>query len=316
MAYLRSVQDGNLMPLYQLAEFKPITKTQQKELNTWNDLFTMIDAKTVTSGVTTDLDKVIGGRTAVEEENRDIKRTLTRLLTDSMTVFSAMRNGNLLDNGNEDEVIRLHVVGAESSSEEILNIQIFFNVVSNLTRRKLHLVFIGPLLLFPPGQVPILNPAIILFQGTYQDYVLTSDYEKPDCIVGFYPGLYDGTYNWLPAVVQAIVKKVPFLVTCDCKEDYDKTKEWLMKGTHMKPKIVQDHLNPFGSWQAVQEVSGSNSVTKRNMFSLFIMGGDLGALRPLCMVEDENFELIPVSFRFLGENALSDIVKLKKSGKI
>ena len=316
MAYLRSFQDGNLMPLYQLAKFKPITKTQQKELNTWNDLFTMLDMKTVTPGVTTDLDKVIGGRTAVEEGNRDIKRTLTRLLTDSMTVFSAMRNGNLLDNGDEDEVIRLHVVGAESS-EEILNIQVFFNVVSNLTRRKLHIVFIGPLLLSPPGQVQILNSAAILFRGTYQDYVLTSDYQKPDCIVGFFPGLYDGTYNWLPAVVQAIVKKVPFLVTCDSKEDHDKTKEWLMKGTHMKPKIVQDHLNPFGSWQVVQEVSGSNSVTKRNMFSLFIMGGDLGALRPLCMVEDENFELIQVLFtRLLGENALSDIVKLKKSGKI
>ena len=313
---LTGVGDGNLLPLYRLAKFKPVTKTQQKELNTWNDLFTMLDKKTVTPGVTTDPDKVIGGRTAVEEANRDIKRALTCVLTDAMTVFSAMKNFNLLDNGEEDEVIRLHVVGAEPS-EEILKIHVFFNVVSNLTRRKLHIVFIGPLLLSPPGQVHIVNPAIILFRGTYQDYILTSDYEKPDCIVGFFPGLYDGTYNWLPAVVYAISQKIPFLVTCNGKEDHRRTKEWLMKRTHMKPDIVQDCLNPFGSWEAVQHVPGSNSVIKRNMYSLLLIGGDLDALQPFLQVEDENkVELLQISFRLMKNNSMSDIMELKKSRKI
>ena len=307
--------DGNLMPLYELAKFKPITKTQQKELNTWKDLFTMLHKRAVMPRMTTDLDKLIGFRTAVEEGNRAIKRTLTYVLTDAMTVVYAMKNVNLLNNSDEAKVIKLHIVGAEPK-EEILKIKIFLNTVSNLTRRKLNIVFIGPLLLSPPGQVQIVNPAITLFRGTYQDYILTSDYEKPDCIVAFFPGLYHETYNWLPAVIQAIAKKVPFLVTCDGKEDHHATKEWLMKGTYMKPKIIHDRLNPFGSWQAAQDVPGSNSVSKRNMFSLLIMGGDLGALRPLLQVEDEKFELIQVLFRFLGENALSDIMKLKKSRKI
>ena len=316
MDYLTGVGDGNLFPLYQLAKFKPVTKTQQKELNTWNDLFTMLDKKTVTLGVTTYLDKVIGGKTAVEEGNRDIKRALTYVLTDAMTVFSAMKNLNLLDNGDEDEVIiMLHVVGAEPS-KEILNVHVFFNVVSNLTRRKLHIVFIGPLLLSPPGQVQIVNPAIILFRGTYQEYILTSDYERPDCIVGFFPGLYDGTYNWLPAVVYAISQKIPFLVTCNGKEDHRRTKEWLMKGTRMKPDIVQDYLNPFGSWEAVQDVPGSNPVIKRNMYSLLLIGGDLDALQPLLQVEDEKVELLQISFRVMKNNSMIDIMELKKNRKI
>lgn len=317
--YLKGVQDGNLMPLYKLAKFNPITKTQQKKLNTWSDLFTMLDKITVTPGVRKDLDKLIGYTctTAVEVGNRDIELALTRLLTDSMTVFSMMKNANLLDNCEKDKVIRLHVIGAEPS-EEIVTMHVFFNVVSSISGCKLRIVFIGPLLLFPPGQVPVqmVYPAITFFQGTYQDYILTSDYEKPHCIVAFFPGLYDGTYNWLPAVVHAVAKKIPFLVTCCSKEDHCKTKEWLMNGTYMKPEIVQDYLNPFGSRQAVQEVPGSNSVCKRNMFSLLLMGGDLGALQPLLKVEDENVELMQVLFKSMGKNSLSDIMKLKKSGKI
>ena len=317
MDYLKGVQDGNLIPLYKLAKFNPITKTQQKKLNTWSDLFTILDKITVTPGVRTDLDKLIGHNTAVEAGNRDIELALTRILTDSMTVFSMMKDVNLLDNCEEDKVIRLHVIGAEPS-EEIVTMHIFFNVLSSISRCTLRIVFIGPLLLFPPGQVPVqmLYPAITFFQGTYQDYILTSDYEKPDCIVAFFPGLYDGTYNWLPAVVQAVAKKIPFLVTCCSKEDHCKTKEWLMNGTHMKPEIVQDYLNPFGSRQAIQEVSGSNSVSKRNMFSLLLIGGDLGALRPLLKVEDENVEHMQVLFKSMGKNSLSDIMNLKKSGKI
>ena len=143
---------------------------------------------------------------------------------------------------------------------------------------------------------------------------MTSDYNKPDCVVAFSPGLYDGTYNWLPVVVHAIAKKVPFLVTCDSKEDYHKTKEWLMKD--MKPEIVQDYLNPFCSWDAKQFVSGSNSISKMNMYSLILIGGDLGALQPLLRVEDDNVELFRVLYRFLGKNAWNDIQKLKKGGKI
>ena len=295
MDYLRGVGDGNLMPLYQLNHVKPITKTQQKELNTWNDLFAMIEPGIMTMNV---------------------KRALTHVLTDPMSVFYAMKQVTLLDNGDEDKAIRLHVVGAEPS-EEISKIKVFFHVLSNITGRKLHIVLIGPLLIFlPEGQVDIVNPEITCFRGTYQDYILTSDYEEPHCILAFFPGLYDGTYNWLPAVAQAIAKKVPFLVTCNSKEDHQKTKDWLMKGTHMKPEIVQDYLNPFDSWKAVQDVSGSNSVSKRNMFSLLFMGGDLDAVGPLLRLEDENVELVQVLFRFLGENELSDIMKLKKSGKM
>lgn len=313
--YLGDVQDENLMPLCQLPKLKPITKTQQKELNTWNDLFTILEKTTVIPRMKTDLGNVMFCRTFIEEGQKDIKPTLTNVLTDPMTVFYGMKNFNLFNSGDEDKILRLHVVGAEPD-EEMPQIQVYFDVLSNITGCQLHIVFIGPLLLSPPGQVQIVNSAIALFRGTYQDYILTSDYKKPDCIVAFYPGLYDGTYNWLPVVVQAVAKKIPFLVTCNGKEDYDKTKIWLMKGTHMKPEIVQDHLNPFGSWQAVQEVSGSNSVSKRNMYSLVLMGGDLGALRPLLQVEDEKLEFIQVLCRFLPGNSLSDIIKLKKSGKI
>ena len=279
MDYLRDVGDENLMPLYQLNNFKPITKTQQKELNTWNDLFAMLEP-----GMTT-----------------DVKRALTRVLTDPMTVFYAMKQVTLLDSGDEDKAIRLHVVGAEPS-KEISKIKVFFNVLSNITGRKLHIVFIGPLLIFlSEGQVEIVNPEITFFRGTYQDYILTSDYEEPDCILAFFPGLYE--YNWLPAVAQAIAKKVPFLVTCNSEEDHQNTKDWLMKGTHMKPEIVQDYRNPFDSWKAVQNVSGSNKVSKRNMFSLLFMGGDLD-------------EKVLFRLRFLGENELSEIMELKKSGKM
>ncbi len=296
MDYLRGVGDGNLMPLYQLNIVKPVTKTQQKELNTWNDLFAMIEPEMMTT---------------------DVKRALTRVLTDPVTVFYAMKQISLLDNGDEDKAIRLHVVGAEPS-KEISKIKVFFHVLSNITGRKLHIVFIGPLLVFlPEGQVEIVNPEITFFRGTYQDYILTSDYEEPDCILAFFPGLYDGTYNWLPAVAQAIARKVPFIVTCNSKEDHQKTKDWLMKGTHMmKPEIVQDYLNPFDSWEAVQDISGSNKVSKRNMFSLLFMGGDLGVVRPLLRLEDEKVELVQVLFRSQGKCSLSDILELKKSGKM
>ena len=296
--YLGGVGDGNLMPLYQLAKFKPVTKTQQKELNTWNDLFAMIDKTTV-------------GPASTE----DIQRALTQILTDPMTLFYAMKRVNLLDNGDENKVIKLHIVGAEPAVE-IPRIGIFINVTSNIICSKLHIVYIGPLLISAPGEVQNMSPAVALFRGTYQDYILSSDYKKPDCIVAFFPGLYDGTYNWLPAVVQAVAKKVPFLITCCGNEDHDKTKKWLMEGTHMKPEIVQDYLNPFCSWQAVQDVSGSNSISKRNMFSLFLMGGDLDALRPLLQTEDEKVELVQVLFTLQKNESMSDIMKLKKSGKI
>ena len=315
MDYLRGVGDGNLMPLYQLGKFKPITKKQQKELNTWDDLFAMLDMRTRIPKMTTDPDTVIRLGTAVEEQGRDFKRPLTYVLTDPMTVFYAMKQVTLLDNGDEDKIMRLHVVGAEPR-KEILKIKVFYNVMLNLTGRKLHIVYIGPLLISPPGHVQILNPVITIFRGTYQDYILTSDYEKPDCIVAFFAGLYNGTYNWLPAVAQAIAKKVPFLVTCDSKEDHQKTKEWLMKRSYMKPEIVQDYLNPFSSWEVDQHVSGSNSFCKPNMFSLLIIGGDLDVLGRLLRVKDEKVELLQVLFRFQKKDALCDILKLKKSGKI
>ena len=306
MDYLRGVGHGNLVPLYQLARFKPIPKAQQKELNTWNDLFTMLDKRRAGPELTTELEKII--------RYEDIKRTLTYALTDPMTVFYAMKKVNLWNNGDKNKVIRLHVLGAETRVE---NHKVLFNVLSNITGRKLHIVYIGPLMIFSPGQKPKANPEFTVFQGIYQDYVLTSDYQKPDCIVAFFPGLYDGTYNWLPAVAHAIATKVPFLVTCSYKEDYQKTKEWLMKRTGMKPEIVQDYLNPFCSWEAWQEVPGSNSVKKRNMFSLVLLGGDFGGdLQRLLQVEDEKFELLQVSLRSLGIISLSDIMKLKKSGKM
>ena len=162
----------------------------------------------------------------------------------------------------------------------------------------------------------VLNEAITLFGGTYQDYILTSDYQKPDCVVALFPGLYDGAYNWLPAVVHAIAKEVPFLVTCNNKEDYHKTKKWLMNEKFIKPEIVQNYLNPVCSWQAGQRVPGSNSLIKRNMYSLLLMGGDLHNLRPLLETEDEKFELLEMLFGLQGNNSMRDIMKLKKNGKI
>ena len=88
MDCLKGVRDGgNLIPLYKLAKFNSITKTQQKKLNTWIDLFTILDKITVTPAVRTDLDKLIGYTTAVEVGNKDIELALTRILTDSMTVL-------------------------------------------------------------------------------------------------------------------------------------------------------------------------------------------------------------------------------------
>ena len=310
--FLKGVDDGNLIPLYQLAKFKPISKTQQKELNTWNDLFTMIDKKTFTPKMIAALNKCINER---DFDDSVIKRTLTYVLTDPMTVFYAMKNVCLLENCEKDKVISLHVVGAEPK-QEILNIAVFFNVVSNLCGCKLQVALIGPLVTSPPGQVEIFNPAITLFRGTYQDYILTSDYQKPDCVVALFPGLYDGTYNWLPAIVHAIANKVPFLITCDAEEDYHETKKWLTNEKFMKPEIVQDYLNPFCSWKAVQEVSGSNSISKRNMYSLLLMGGDIHNLQSLLQVEDEKFELLQVFCRLQGNNSMCDIMKLKKNGKM
>ena len=302
MEYLRGVGDGKFMPLYQLSNFKVITKTQQKELNAWIDLFTMIDKRML-------IDRPLFPN--------DIQRALTEALTDAMTLFYAMEKVNFFDNTDEDKVVKLHVVGAEPTVElEILRVKIFLNVVANITRRKLQIVYIGPLLISPAGQVQHLTPDITAFRGTYQDYILTSDYEKPDFIVAFFPGLYDGTYNWLPAVAQAVAKKVPFLVTCNTKDDYRKTKEWLMKGSRINPEIVQDYLNPFCSWVTEQRFPGSNSILKRNMFVLLFMGGDLDYLQQLLRVEDENVEILQTFFRLQGKKSLSDIMKLKKSGKM
>jgi hypothetical protein len=293
----------NVKPLYVMKEFKPVTKAQQKGLDSWDDLFTMLEETNVGLKLTTGDDEIV---------QNTVRRTLTEILTDPMTVFYAMKKMSLLDNGDEDKVIRLHVVGAEPN-EEIRRINEFLIVMSS-TGRKIHVVYIGPLLKFPPGEEPKVNPAITLFQGNYQEYILTSEYEEPDCIVAFYPGLYDYP-SWLPVVFQAIVKKVPFLVTCDSKEDYNKTKEW-MELSVMKPEIVQDYLNPFASTVATQNVPGSNSVCKRNMFSLLLIGGDLHAWRPFLQVRDEKAE-IPLAFRDLrGTEILSDIVKLNNSGKM
>ena len=145
--FLKGVGDGNLIPLYQLPKFKLITKTQQKGLNTWNDMFIMIDKKTFTPKMTADLCQCIHQRDFLDSV---IKRTLTSVLTDPMTVFYAMKNVSMLDNGDNDKVISLHVVRAEPQ-QEILKIAVFYNVLSNLTRCKLHVVLIGPLLTSPPG---------------------------------------------------------------------------------------------------------------------------------------------------------------------
>ena len=312
MDFLRGVGDKNLISLYQLENFKPITEAQQKELSTWNDLFTMIDKQPVSPKMMANFAKYIHGR---DFDESVIHRSLASVLTDPMTVLYAMKKFSLFDNYERDKVISLHVVAAEPQ-QEILNIAIFNKVVSNLSGCKLQVALIGPLLTSLPGQVEIVNPAITLFRGTYQDYILTSDYKKPDCVVALFPGLYDGTYNWLPAVVHAIAKKVPFLITCDTKEDYHKTKKWLTNEKFMKPEIVQDYLNPFCSWKAGQEVSGSNSFSKRNMYSLLLMGGDIHNLQSLLQVEDEKFEHLQVFFRLQGNNSMCDIMKLKKNGKM
>ena len=307
MDFLRGCGEENFLPLYKLAEFQLITKPQQKELNTWNDLFAMVDKWTNGLELLTNFkDKIL--------RYGDTKRTLTHVLTDPMTVFYAMKKVDLLDNGDEDKIIRLHVVGAETH-EEFLKINVLFDVLSKLTGRNLHIVYIGPLLIIP-AQEPSVDPVITFFRGTYQDYILTSDYQKPDCIVAFHAGLYDGTYNWLPAVVQAVAENVPFLVTCNSKEDYQRTKEWLMKRALIAPEIVQDYFNPFCSWEAWQGRVGSNSVCKRNMFCLLFIGGNLDILQHFLRVEDEKQELVQFSCKLLWKNSWSDIMILKKSGKI
>ena len=318
MEYLRGIGDGKFLPLYQLPKFKPITPLQRKELNTWTDLFTIIDKKTRRPKMTTDFDRAKYCKcfqAEVEERERNIKSLLTFVLTDPMTVFHALKQVGLLNNRDKDKILRLHVVGAEQTVE-IPSSRVFFNVLSNLTGCELRIVYVGPLLTSPPGQVEIVNPVITSFRGTYQDYILTSDYRKPDCIVAFFPGFYDETYIWLPAVAHAIATKVPCLFTCNSKDDYEKTKEWLMGRCQMKPQIIKDYRNPFVSWEAGLVVLGSNSIMKRNMFSLLFMGGDLGALRPLLRIEDDNVDLFHVLLRSRNINSLGALLKLKKSGKM
>ena len=259
---------------------------------TWEDLFKMLDNTT-----------------------NVWKRALADALTDPMTVLHAMREMSLLDNGDKNKVIRMHVVGAEPNEVEINRFLVFVDVISKFTGRKFHIVYIGPLLTSSSsGQKLKDHPEFISFRGTYQEYILTSEYEEADCIVAFFPGLYISTYNWLPVVFQAIAKKVPFLVTCGSKGDLKNTKEWL-EGSGMEP-IVHEYQNPFGSLHAIQHVPGSNYVKRRNLFCLLFKGGELHDLRRLLQVENEKEVAVQDLLERLGDDPCRDIIKLNKSGKM
>eukprot|EP00092_Neocalanus_flemingeri_P033283 GFUD01036195.1.p1 GENE.GFUD01036195.1~~GFUD01036195.1.p1 ORF type:complete len:617 (-),score=147.89 GFUD01036195.1:90-1712(-) len=331
---LKGCGEGDLIPIQGIRNFAPVSTEEQEGLKTWEDWFSLPDNKE--NWAQMDSVKMMMSRMCPDSDvgdlTKDVKDALTGALTDPMTVFYAMKQAGLLTNvGNK--VVRLHVVGAEPHVE-IMKIKAFFALLSSIIGPNLRIILIGPLLKSPP--VPEADPVITSFGGTYQDFLQAGDYKKPDCIVAFFPGIYDPTYNWLPTVAHAIVKDIPFLVTCTYEEDYVKTKEWLVTGSGMKPEIVLDCPNPFASLGICQKPAGSNIIHSRNMFYLLVKGGQLGSVGGLlelrddlekaaddnmgnviaAMAKNDIAAMAKMQLASIQEDSMKDLMKLRKIGML
>ena len=123
------------------------------------------------------------------------KKALTGALTDPMTVFYALREAKLLDI-KRAKVLRIHVVGAEPT-KELATAKCFIFGLTSLYGPNLKVAMIGPLL--RPFASPQFDSAdeekaweastpLTCFGGTYQEYIGTRGYTRPDLIAAFYPG--------------------------------------------------------------------------------------------------------------------------------
>ena len=114
-----------------------------------------------------------------------MKKAFTGVLTDAMTVFHALREVKL-----RGRVLRIHVVGAEPSKEGMTVKCFLAGLISLYFRDETKVTMIGPLLTNPP-EIELEHdpdPALRSFGGTYQEYLGSRCYKRPDLIAAFYPG--------------------------------------------------------------------------------------------------------------------------------
>ena len=323
---MKDYGDGDLIPIQGFRGFGPVSQTELETLNTWKDWFSLDNNKETWKmmDMVENSTKMMGYLQALQSEagslTNSAKVALTVALTDPMTVIHMLKQAGLLTKLVGDKVIRFDIVGAEPR-EESLKMLTLLAVFRSIGGPNLRVTLIGPLMSSPLASACASDDPVVVtsFGGTYQDFLLSDKYKKPDFIVAFYPGIYDPTYNWTPAIAHAIVKNIPFLVTCASKEDYSKTKEWLERGSNMKPNIVLDFLNPFSSLKLCQLPPGSNTAHCRNMYCLLLQGGNLGGIGNLLnkAARDNLTDIIGGLARMnllpVQENSLQDILKLKKA---
>lgn len=309
MLYKLDMNTHQSYPLIGIKGFKPISLSYRKALNDWDACFALPQMSDVLSAsrkieqhFLDEREKVRSGLSTEtlplvyddpEQMVQDMRMVLTDTLTDALTLFHALRKTgvwrdsvDVFERSSNDLIARIHVVGAETK-RELYNSPCFLRALVCLFGEKpprMHIELIGELLPMGPDQDRTLTDTdsqltTSHFSGSYQEYFQCARYSKPDCIVAFFPGLYDPTYPWMGVIAHAIAKKIPFIATCSTVLDYKETRDFLV-GRHglygMKANILMSEENPFASELHEQCPAGSNELRIRNQFVVVFEGGDLG----------------------------------------